>query len=65
MILFSRAFVRKRMISLATTAAISATSLAFAKDPPKMHHVRSAMPIQYAADGPDCSQEQPFLRGER
>ena len=43
MILFSRAFIRKRVISLATTAAVSATSFAFAKDPPEMHHVRSAM----------------------
>jgi hypothetical protein len=64
MVLFSRSFVRKRVISLATTAAVSATSVAFAKDPPKMHHVRIAMPIQTVADGPNCSQGQPFLSAE-
>jgi hypothetical protein len=61
MILFSRDFIRKRVISLATTAAVSATSFAFAEDPPKMDRVRGAMPIQYAADRPDHSQEQAFL----
>jgi uncharacterized protein (DUF305 family) len=61
MILFSRSFVRKRMISLATTASVAATSFAFAEDPPKMDHVRGAMPIQYVADRPDHSEEQPFL----
>ena len=61
MVLFSRSFVRKRMISLATTASVAATSFAFADDPPRAHHVRSAMPIQYVADRPDLSEEQPFL----
>jgi hypothetical protein len=61
MVLFSRSFVRKRVISLATTVAVSATSFAFAKDPPKMGRVRGAMPIQTAADRPDHSEEQPFL----
>jgi Domain of unknown function (DUF305) len=60
MIPFSRSFVRKRVISLATTAVVSATSFAFAEDPPKMAHVRGAMPIQTVADRPDDS-EQPFL----
>jgi uncharacterized protein (DUF305 family) len=41
--------------------AVSATSLAFAEDPAKTHHVRRTMPIQYAADQPDHSDEQPFL----
>jgi hypothetical protein len=59
MVLFSRSFVRKRVISLATTVAVSATSFAFA--PPKMGRVRGAMPIQTAADRPDHSEEQPFL----
>jgi hypothetical protein len=58
MILFSRAFIRKRVISLATTAAVSATSFAFAGDPPKTDHVRTAMPIRYVADRPDHSEEQ-------
>ena len=61
MFLFSRSFVRKRMVSLATTASVAATSFAFADDPPRTHHVRRAMPIQYVADRPDLSEEQPFL----
>jgi hypothetical protein len=55
MVLFSRSFVRKRVISLATTVAFSATSFAFAEGPPKTHHVHGAMPIQTVAE------EQPFL----
>src|ERR1700754_1953005 len=60
MIVFSRSFVRKRVISLATTVAVSATSFAFADDQPKMDHVRGAMPIQYAADRRDHPEEQAF-----
>ncbi|MHB8267913.1 DUF305 domain-containing protein [Bradyrhizobium sp.] len=55
------AFIRKRVISLVTTAAVSATSLALAQDPSRAFHVRGAMPIQTVADRPDRSQEQPFL----
>jgi uncharacterized protein (DUF305 family) len=61
MILFSRSFIRKRVISLATTASVAATSLALAQDPMRAYHVRGAMPIQYVADRPDYSDEQPFL----
>jgi uncharacterized protein (DUF305 family) len=61
MIVFSRAFIRKRLLSLATTAAVSATSFAFAEDPPKTDHVRGAMPSRYVVDRPDHSEEQPFL----
>ena len=61
MTLFSRAFIRKRVISLATTASVAATSFALAQDPTRTYHVRSAMPIQNVADRPDHSQEQPFL----
>jgi len=61
MVLFSRSFVRKRVISLATTVAVSATSFAFAEDPAKTHHVHGTVPIQYAADRPDHPEEQPFL----
>jgi uncharacterized protein (DUF305 family) len=61
MILFSHAFIRKRVISLATTASVAATSFALAQDPTRTYHVRGAMPIQYGADRPDRSQEQPFL----
>src|SRR6266702_8926704 len=61
MVLFSRAFIRKRVISLATTASVAATSFALAQDPMRAYHVRGAMPIQYVADRPDHSSEQPFL----
>ena len=61
MVLFSRSFVRKRMVSLATTASVAATSFALAQDSPRTHHVRGAMPIQYVADRPDHAEEQPFL----
>jgi uncharacterized protein (DUF305 family) len=65
MVLFSRSFVRKRVISLATTAVVSATSFAFAEDPAKTHHVRGGMPTQRVAEWPDHSQEQPFLSENR
>jgi uncharacterized protein (DUF305 family) len=58
MVLFSRSFVRKRVISLATTAAVSATSFVLAQDPSRAFHVRGAMPIQTVADR---SEEQPYL----
>src|SRR5258707_615807 len=61
MVLFSRSFVRKRMISLATTASVAATSFALADDPARTDHVRETMPIQHVADQPDHSGEQLFL----
>ena len=61
MVLLSRAFIRKRMISLATTASVAATSFALAQDPSRAFHVRGAMPIQTVADRPDRSAEQQFL----
>jgi hypothetical protein len=61
MIVFSRSFVRKRVISLATTASVAATSLALAHGPASSYHLRGAVPIQYVADRPDYSDEQPFL----
>jgi Domain of unknown function (DUF305) len=61
MVLFSRSFIRKRVISLATTVSVTATSFTLAKDPMRAYHVRGAMPIQYAADRPDYSAERPFL----
>jgi uncharacterized protein (DUF305 family) len=61
MALFSRTFIRKRVISLATTASVAATSFALAQDPARTHHVPGAMPMQYVADRPDHSEEQPFL----
>jgi predicted outer membrane protein len=61
MVLFSRAFIRKRMISLAATASVSATSFAVAGDPSRVHHVHGGMPFQYVADRADHSGEQSFL----
>jgi uncharacterized protein (DUF305 family) len=59
MALFSRAFIRKRVISLATTASVAATSFALAQDPARTLHVRSG--IHYVADRQDESAEQTFL----
>ena len=61
MTVFSRAFVRKRVISLATTASVAATSLALAQGSTSSYHVRGAMPVQYIADRPDYYEESPFL----
>jgi hypothetical protein len=61
MVLFSRSFIRKRVISLATTASVAATSFALAHGPTPAYHVRGTMPIQYVADQADYSGEQPFL----
>lgn len=49
MFLFSRSFIRKRAISLATTASVTATSFALAQDRPRTHLLREATPIQYDA----------------
>jgi len=59
MVLFSRAFIRRRMIALATTASVSATSFALAQDPAGSHHVHGG--LQYVADRQEQSAEQPFL----
>jgi hypothetical protein len=61
MILFSRTFIRRRAISLATTASVAATSFALAQDTSKAYHLHGAVPVQYVADRPDLSAEQPFL----
>src|SRR6266851_3173075 len=61
MILFSRSFIRKRAISLATTASVAATSFALAQDPGRMYHVRGTMAVQQVADRPGYSDEQSFL----
>jgi DUF305 family protein family protein len=61
MILFSRSFIRKRAIWLATTVSVSAISFSLAQDPMRAYHVRGAMPNQRATDRPDYSGEQPFL----
>jgi uncharacterized protein (DUF305 family) len=61
MVVFSRAFIRKRIVSLATTASVAATSFAFAEDPAKTDRVRETMPIQYVTDRSDHPEERPFL----
>ena len=61
MVLFSRSYVRKRAISIATTALVGATSFALAEDSTRAYHVRGTKPIQYVADRPDYSIEQSFL----
>jgi uncharacterized protein (DUF305 family) len=60
MALFSRAFVGKRVISLAATTSVAATSFALAQDPARMHHVDGTQ-SQYVADRPDHSDEHSFL----
>jgi uncharacterized protein (DUF305 family) len=59
LVLFS--FIRKWMISLATTASVAATSFALAQDPPRTHRVHGTMPIQHVADKPGYQEEQPFV----
>jgi uncharacterized protein (DUF305 family) len=50
MILFSRSFIRRRAISLATTTSVAATSFAFAQDPMRAHQVSAATTVQYVAE---------------
>src|SRR5277367_5130141 len=61
MVLFSRSFVRKRVISLATTASVAATSFALSQDPTSTREAVGAMPVQYAADRFIHREEQSFL----
>jgi hypothetical protein len=61
MVLFSRSFVRKGVISLATTALVAATSMALAHGPTRAYRVNQTMPIQYVADWHDNSDETQFL----
>jgi hypothetical protein len=59
MILFSRSYFRKRVISLATTASVGAVSLAMAHGPTSAHRIRGTIPVQYVTDRSDS--EAPFL----
>jgi ribosomal protein L16 Arg81 hydroxylase len=61
MTLFSRSFVRKRVISFATTASVAVLSLVMAHGSTSAHRMRRTMPIQYVADWQDNSDERPFL----
>ena len=58
MVLLSHAFIRKRVISLATSASVAATSFALAQDPTSTHRVRGG--AQYAADQQEHSHGQPL-----
>jgi uncharacterized protein (DUF305 family) len=61
MVRFSHSSIRKRVISLAIAASVTATSFALAQDPLRTHHVHGAMPIHYVKDLSPGSGEQPFL----
>jgi uncharacterized protein (DUF305 family) len=61
MTLFSRSFIRKRAISLATTASVAAVSLVMAQGPTSAQRFRTTIPIQYVADRSDHSSEASFL----
>jgi uncharacterized protein (DUF305 family) len=58
---FSRSFIRKRIISLATTTSLAAMSLVMAHGPTSAHRIHRTMPIQYVADWHYNSGEAPFL----
>jgi hypothetical protein len=65
--LFSRSFIRKRVISLATTASVAAMSLVMAHEPTSAQRVRAAVPVeatvpvQYVTDRQDNPDEIAFL----
>ncbi|MGF6311645.1 uncharacterized protein (DUF305 family) [Bradyrhizobium sp. i1.8.4] len=59
MMLFSRAFIRKRLISMAATASVTATSFAMAQDPTSRHHGLDR--VEYAAERQEYAKEQAFM----
>jgi hypothetical protein len=61
MTLFSRSFVRKRVIAFAATASVAAISLVTAHRPTSAHRIHQALPIQYVADWQNDSDETPFF----
>jgi uncharacterized protein (DUF305 family) len=61
MFLFSRSFLRKRAIALATTASVAAASLAMAHGAGSAHRTRETTPVHYIADWQNSSDEAPFL----
>jgi hypothetical protein len=50
MSVFSHAFVRKRMISLATTTLVAVMSMAFTRNPTPRHDPLRLTPISHTAD---------------
>jgi hypothetical protein len=61
MVLFSRSFIRKRVIALATTGSVAATSLVFAHGPTPANRSLGTKPIQYVTDRTSSSDEAAFL----
>ena len=61
MVWFSRSFIRKRVIALATTISLAAMSLVMAHGPSSAHRIHQTMPIKYVADWHDNSDEATFL----
>jgi uncharacterized protein (DUF305 family) len=61
MVLLSRSFICKRVISLATTASVVAASLVLADGPSSADRIPATMPVQYVADWQPSCDEAPFL----
>jgi uncharacterized protein (DUF305 family) len=61
MVLLSRSFNCKRVISLATTASVAAASLVLADGPSSADRIPATMPVQYVADWQPSCDEAPFL----
>jgi uncharacterized protein (DUF305 family) len=47
---FSRSFIRKRAIALATTVSVAAISLVLAHGPTSAHLMHTTIPVQYVSD---------------
>jgi hypothetical protein len=61
MALLSRAFLRRRVVSLATTLTLSASSMAAAQNHLTAPHVAGTVRMQMTANRPDTAAEAPFL----
>ena len=59
--MFSRAFVRKRVISLAASTSVAIASLALAQGSTPAEHIRYAIPPPHVADRKDRDNESPFM----
>jgi hypothetical protein len=59
--LLSRAFVRKRVISLAAATSVAITSLALAQGSTPAEHIRDAIPRPHVADRQDYGNESSFM----
>src|SRR6476660_2557292 len=61
MVLFARSFLRIRVIALAPTGSVAATSLVFAHGPTPANRSLGTKPIQYVTDRTSSSDEAAFL----